>query len=211
MNIHLDAAVRGREEAYIRHIDDSLALLPVLDECLSERTGEKTLIDVGSGAGLPGLIIAIARPQWRVLLLDSLQKRCSFNEAAIETVGVSNVDVYWGRAEEAGQDVLHREKYDVAIARAVAELRVLAEYCLPLVKVGGHWIAAKGSDPEEEVATAKAAVKALGGHLARIDRVESYVLHDDCMQQRTAVVVEKSFSTPRKFPRKPGIAKKQPL
>lgn len=208
--------MRDREEAYSRHIEDSLALVPVLDECLNTRTvsenqGRRKIIDVGSGAGLPGLILGIVRPQWDIVLLDSLKKRCTFNSAAIEAVGVSNVDVQWGRAEDLGHLVAHRETYDIAVARAVAELRILAEYCLPFVKVGGHWVAAKGPDPEPEVEAAQKAIGLLGGTLCAINRVESCTTHTGEAQKRTAVIIKKSRITPKKFPRKPGSAKKQPI
>jgi 16S rRNA (guanine(527)-N(7))-methyltransferase RsmG len=213
-------AIESRDEAYVRHINDSLALLPVLDACATTPTGSTTtaaadaeprhnikLIDIGSGAGLPGIILAITRPNWHVTLLDSLQKRCTFNAAAVSAAALTNVSIVWARAEEAGQDGKHREQYDVAVARAVAEMRVLAEYCLPFVVHGGYWVAAKGFDPGDEVAVAEPAIEVLGGKLVKIEQVESLAPEG----RRTAVVVRKESRTGSKYPRRAGVAKKQPL
>lgn len=192
----------------MRHVEDSLALLPALDACAAAQGSEDiTLIDVGSGAGLPGIILGVVRPQWRITLLDSLKKRCTFNEAAVEAVGLQNVYVEWGRAEDAGQDPRLREKYDIAVARAVAELRVLAELCLPLVHVGGHWVAAKGANPQAEVDTAAAAIKELGGQLVEVAEVDS----EGPDGRRCVVVVRKAAFTKKKYPRRAGTPKKQPL
>ncbi len=204
------AATKDRDEAYLRHVEDSLALLPALDACAAAagpRPGGLSLIDVGSGAGLPGIILAIARPTWRITLLDSLKKRCNFNEAAAAAAGVPNVSIEWARAEDAGQDPLLREAHDVAVARAVAELRVLAELCLPLVAVGGHWVAAKGAKPQEEVAAAENAIKELGGKLVGVEEVDSEAPDG----RRCVVVVKKERPTKNKYPRRPGTPKKQPL
>jgi 16S rRNA (guanine527-N7)-methyltransferase len=205
--------VRDRDEAYIRHVDDSLALLPALDACVAATAaspradGRVALIDVGSGAGLPGMILAIARPDWRVTLLDSVNKKCAFAAEAAGAVGAKNVRVECARAEDAGQDVLLREGHTLAVARAVAELRVLAELCLPLVAVGGHWVAAKGFSPHQEVDEARSAVGCLGGKVLRVEEVDSLAPEG----RRTAVVVRKDRPTPRNFPRRAGTPKKQPL
>lgn len=203
-------AVTDLQEMYDRHINDSLALLPSLDaKCNREGPAATTttLMDVGSGGGLPGLILAIARPTWQVSLLDSLQKRCKFLEAAIEATGVSNVTIVCARAEDAGHMESLREQYDLVVARAVAEMRVLAELCLPLCKVNGYWVAAKGADPVQEVDAAKKAITTLGGALLNIENVES----QSPVGQRTAVLIKKITATPKQYPRKPGIPKKMPL
>ncbi|PNH00601.1 Ribosomal RNA small subunit methyltransferase G [Tetrabaena socialis] len=106
------------------------------------------VVDVGTGAGLPGMVLAAARPQWKVTLLDSLRKRCDFLRQAAAVAGLTNVEVVWCRAEEGGQRPDLRQAYDLAVARAVAESRVLAELCLPFVRVGGTWVASKGPNPE---------------------------------------------------------------
>lgn len=165
------------------------------------------LIDVGSGAGLPGVILALARPQWQVTCLDSIGKRCDFVRDAVWELALPNVDTLWSRAEVAAQLPKHREAYHVAIARAVAETRLLAEYCLPFVSVGGLWVAAKGPSPEAEVAAAEGALQQLGGSLQGIYPVDSF--SED--GQRTAVVVSKFRPTPALYPRQAGTPKRKPL
>lgn len=207
------AAITDRTEVYTRHVDDSLSLLPILDECVAQLqsspslTSAITLCDVGSGAGLPGSIIAIARPHWHITLLDSLQKRCNFNAAATSAADLSNISIEWARAEDAGRNPLLRDTQTLVVARAVAELRVLAEFCLPLTTVGGYWIAAKGANPDEEVEAAQRAIAELGGRLLSVVEVDSIGPEG----RRTAVVVKKERETPKKYPRKPGMPKKQPL
>ncbi|CAL5052123.1 unnamed protein product [Urochloa decumbens] len=207
-------AVTDEAEVMTRHVADSLAVLPPLERAYRARSSTDdggidgvSLIDVGSGAGLPGLILAVARPSWRFTLLESMKKRCTFLEHAVEAMGLSNVDVVCDRAENAGQSLDHREAYDVAAARAVAELKVLAEYCLPFVRVGGLFIAAKGHDPHEEIKNAKNAVQKLGASMSELCNVESMGPHG----QRTAVIYLKDRATPRKYPRLPGTPSKMPL
>lgn len=187
-------------------------MLPPLERAYRSTTGGSDIdgvsfIDVGSGAGLPGLILAIARPSWRFTLLESMKKRCTFLEHAVEAMGLSNVDVVCDRAENVGQSLDYREAYDIAAARAVAELKVLAEYCLPLVRVGGLFIAAKGHDPHEEIKDAKSAVQKLGASMLELCNVESMGPHG----HRTAVIYFKERATPKKYPRLPGTPSKMPL
>lgn len=212
--IILLTATTDREEALVRHVDDSLALLPILDRCAASTPSASSqsplrLIDVGTGAGLPGMILAIARPLWHVTLLDSLKKRTTFLQAAVAEMDLVNVDICWARAEDAGQDPTHREQYNLVIARAVAELRILSELCLPFVALDGHFIAAKGGGVkgEEEVVQGKRAIKELGGRMLFIKEVDSIGPHGN----RTAVVVQKEKKTPGKYPRRPGTPKKDPL
>ncbi|XP_021900888.1 uncharacterized protein LOC110816851 isoform X3 [Carica papaya] len=145
-------AVTEVSEVMERHVEDSLAILPPIRtsyiSCCSPSCDNICLIDVGSGPGLPGLILAIACPGWNVTLLESMNKRCVFLEHAVSVTGLSNVKILRGRAENLGQNACFREHFDVAVARAVAEMRILAEYCLPLVRVGGLFVAAKGHDPQ---------------------------------------------------------------
>lgn len=205
-------AVRDRDEALRRHIGDSLALLPVLDRVAEGQEGQAlSLIDIGSGAGLPGMVLAIARPHWQITLLDALRKRCDFMGAAAKQVGLGNVATLWSRAEDAGRDPAHRERYDVAAARAVADLRVLSELCLPLVKVGGTWIAAKGPDPHAEVRGAATAIGVLGGAPAEVVNVDSCSTEGEPKAPFTAVVVRKAEATPAKYPRRAGMPNKRPL
>ncbi|KAF0903208.1 hypothetical protein E2562_025777 [Oryza meyeriana var. granulata] len=168
-------AVTDEDEVMKRHVDDSLAVLPPLERAYRDHSASGgsdvdglRLIDVGSGAGLPGLIFAVARPSWNFTLLESMRKRCLFLEHAVEVMGLSNVDVVCDRAETVGQSPDFREAFDVAVARAVAELKVLAEYCLPLVRVDGLFIAAKGHNPHEEIRSAKSAVHKLGAAMLEL-------------------------------------------
>ncbi|KAK9669380.1 hypothetical protein RND81_13G125900 [Saponaria officinalis] len=204
-------SVKERSEVMERHVEDSLAILPSINEfyelhCGCSR-GSLNLVDVGSGAGLPGLILAIACPSWNFTLLESMNKRCLFLEHAINVAGVSNAQVVRDRAEIAGQSPEYREAFDVAIARAVAELRVLAEYCLPLVRVGGLFVAAKGHNPQEEVRNAEKAVDLMGASVAHQRLVDSHSPYG----QRTAIICVKDRSTPRKYPRDAGTPAKMPL
>ncbi len=145
----------------------------------------------------------------QVTLLDSLGKRCDFVRKTVADLGIGNIEVVWGRAEDIAQDRAHRERYDVAIARAVAEMRVLAELCLPFVKVQGLFLAAKGTKPKAEVEAAGKAIGLLGGELLGIENVESFSEADSL--PRTAVMVKKVQQTPGRFPRQAGKPLKQPL
>ncbi|XP_078174572.1 S-adenosyl-L-methionine-dependent methyltransferases superfamily protein [Carex rostrata] len=206
-------AVKDESEVMTRHVEDSLAILPPLKRAYSTKcsgspySDDLSLVDVGSGAGLPGLILAIACPGWKFTLLESMRKRCAFLEHVIELVGLSNVNIVCDRAENVGQSPDFREGFDVAVARAVAELRILAEYCVPLVRVGGLFVAAKGNDPQDEIKNAKKAVHLLGASILESCTVESH----GPFGQRTAVICFKDRATPRKYPRHPGIPSKLPL
>ncbi|QDZ23456.1 ribosomal RNA small subunit methyltransferase G [Chloropicon primus] len=203
-------AVKTREEAQERHIEDSLALLPVLDECVAEGQGQGKglrVIDVGTGPGLPGIVLAVKRPHWDVTLLDSLQKRCKFLEEVKESLELKNVEVTWSRAEDVGRDAGKRGSWDLAVARAVAPLNVLCELCVPMLRVGGYLVAAKGPDPEAEVKAARNALGQLKAEVVGIIPVSSFGSHG----QRTVVVIRKVGETPRKFPRQAGTPKKKPL
>lgn len=204
-------AVREASEVMGRHIEDSLAIIPPIRSSYHSRCEASceniNLVDVGSGAGLPGLVLAIASPGWKVTLLESMNKRCVFLEHAVDLTGLSNVQVVRGRAENLGQNLGFREVFDVAVARAVAEMRILAEYCLPLVRVGGLFVAAKGHDPQDEVRRAERAINLMGASWLQTFSVESHSPHG----QRTAVICLKDYPTPRKYPRDPGTPAKLPL
>ncbi|XP_022137738.1 uncharacterized protein LOC111009093 [Momordica charantia] len=217
-------AVTDVSEVMERHVEDSLAIIPpirnlYLSHCTKVPCDNIKLVDVGTGAGLPGLIIAIACPEWQVTLMESMNKRCIFLEHAVGHTGLSNVQIVRGRAENLGHDLCLREKFDVVVARAVAEMRILAEYCLPMVRVGGLFLAAKGHDPLfwrflnlnhlelAEVTNAEKAIEMMGASLLQICAVESHSPYG----QRTAVVCLKERHTPRKYPRDPGTPAKAPL
>ncbi|KAK9837194.1 hypothetical protein WJX84_012010 [Apatococcus fuscideae] len=201
-------AVRDEAEAWDRHILDSAALLPILQDAASSfRSPKLRVLDVGSGAGLPGIVLALLMPLWQVTLLEATKKKCMFLEEVIADLQLGNVKVVWQRAEEAGTLASLRERHDIVVARAVAELRTLAELCLPFAKVGGIWVAAKGPNIQEEVDAARNAIGQLGGRVRRIAAVDSL----SAGVPRTAVVVGKIRATPRQYPRLPGRPNKQPL
>jgi 16S rRNA (guanine527-N7)-methyltransferase len=166
----------------------------------------QSLIDIGAGAGFPGLPLKILRPELQLTLVESIAKKAAFLRHMVDTLGLTNVEIVVVRAEAAGRDSAQRERYDVAVARAVAELRVLAEYCLPLCRVGGRFLAPKGAQIEDELRAALPAIAQLGGRLVAIEVVELPEL-----EPRTLVVIEKISATPPQYPRAPGIPAKRPL
>jgi len=196
-------AVREPEVAWRRLIIDSLTVLPGLDELAP---GSK-VIDVGSGAGLPGLPVAIARPSLRVTLLESTGKKADFIRRAIATLGLTNATVLQERAEKAGQMPEHREAYDACINRAVGPMNVLLEFAMPLVQTGGRVLAMKGPRAEQELEEAGDALSILGaGELAVIDAYPESFEND-----LVIVSIIKGSSTPPEYPRLPGVPKKMPL
>ena len=178
-----------------RHYLDSLT-------CLSARAIDSgsSVIDVGTGAGFPGIPMAIARNDLKVTLLDSLRKRLAFLEDAAGKLGLSNVETVHARAEDAGRDSAHREVYDVAVTRALSRVKVIVELCLPLVRVGGYLIAQKSKDVEHELDEARAMIGQLGGRLSEAARLT--IPYTDI--QRSLVIVEKTKPTPDEFPRRWG-------
>ena len=166
----------------------------------------QSLVDVGAGAGFPGLPLKILRPELQLTLVESIAKKAAFLRHIVDTLALSNVEIVVARAEMAGRDPAQRERYDVAVARAVAELRVLAEYCLPLCRIGGRFLAPKGARIENELQAALPAIAQLGGRLVAIEPVELSEL-----EPRTLVIIEKITSTPPQYPRAPGVPAKRPL
>lgn len=192
-------AITQPDQVATLHLLDCAALLP-----LSPLAG-KTVIDVGTGAGLPGMVLALLTPDARFTLLDSLGKRIDFLQEVCGDMGLTHVTCVHARAEEfAGQ---HREQYDVAVSRAVAQLNVLCELTLPLVKVGGRFIAMKSTSSDQEIQEARSAVSQLGG---RIAAVRDYDVPQTDVRHR-AVIIEKVKATPRQFPRSFARIKKSPL
>jgi len=165
------------------------------------------LIDVGTGAGFPGLPLKILYPNLKLTLVESVGKKAMFCQHMVRVLGLEHVDVIQARAEDLGQNPAHREKYDWSIARAVANLSVLSEYLIPLVKMGGMMLAQKGESGPAEAQSAEKAMKLLGGKLKQLIPVNLPGVADD----RYLVIVEKVAATPPNYPRKPGIPMKQPL
>jgi 16S rRNA (guanine527-N7)-methyltransferase len=198
-------AVRDIPGIYRRHIAESLALLRLLEEHGLVPEGGR-LIDIGSGGGLPGIPIAIARPDLRVTLLEAVGKKAAFLRDTVEALELPRVDVLAVRAEEAGRDTAHRERYDVAVARAVAPLNVLAELALPLVRLGGWLAAVKGSKVHAELAEAHEAISRCGGRVAAVFPLPTLV-----GAPLSVVLIRKERPTPPELPRRPGIPAKRPL
>ena len=187
-----------------RHYTDSLA--PLANETLFPKGA--SLIDVGSGAGFPGLPLAIARPDLQVTLLDSLMKRINFLDAVVKELGLTNVKLVHSRAEDGGRDVKLREQYDIAVARAVAPLPVLCELLLPFVKVGGRMICYKGPSAEEDLLAGQKAARMLGG--AAVDNIP-VALPNQPEWQHCLLTCEKKVKTVRQYPRKAGTPSRSPL
>lgn len=191
----------------VRHFIDSLTLVPYIRaEQESASRKELSVIDVGTGAGFPGVVLKIAMPELKLTLLDSLNKRLNFLNEVSSALGLKDVNTVHGRAEDAGRDRKLREKHDISCARAVASLPVLCEYCLPFVKQGGAFLAMKGNVEEEEQASVKA-VSVLGGKKEKTDR---FLLPGTDMN-RSVVVVRKVKPTPPGYPRQAGKPSKNPL
>ena len=191
----------------IRHFIDSLTLVSHLEEeCVKKGKMNLSLIDVGTGAGFPGIPLKVAMPSLEVTLLDSLRKRVGFLDAVCEALELKGITTVHSRAEDAGLSKQYREKYDVATARAVASLPVLCEYCLPFVKIGGIFLAMKGN-VEEEAEAAKKAIVTMGGTL---ETLHHFMLPGTDMK-RSIIVIRKVRPTPAKYPRQAGKPEKEPI
>jgi 16S rRNA (guanine527-N7)-methyltransferase len=196
-------AITEPQAMQVRHFLDSLSVLPAL----TDLPAKPYLIDVGTGAGFPGLPLAMLLPHARVTLLDSTKKKLTFVQHAIDALGLQNAHIVHQRAEDAGRDDGQRAKYDVAIARAVARLPSLLEYLLPLTKTGGLCIAMKGSSAQQEADDASAALKLLGGAIEALTPVHL----PDVADVHYLVQVRKTHKTPRTYPRRAGLPTKEPL
>lgn len=198
-NINLTAILEDGDILQ-KHFIDSLTILPYINN-------EDNVIDVGTGAGFPGIPIKIVKEDIKVTLLDSLNKRVKFLQEVIDNLALSNIDTIHNRAEDAGRNLDLREKFDIAVSRAVAPLNVLVEYLMPLVKKGGQCICMKGNNIEEELANSKKAIYILGGKLEKID--ELYLPQSDI--KRNIVIIRKIEDTSSKYPRKAGVPSKNPI
>ena len=193
-------AITQPDEVKLKHFVDSLTVLKYIND-------DDKVIDIGTGAGFPGIPLKIMNENTKITLLDSLNKRINFLNIVIETLNLRNIQAIHGRAEEIARNKLYREKYDVAVSRAVANLSTLTEYMLPFVKVGGKCICMKGANVNEELERAQNAIKELGGE---IERVDNFYLSDND-NERNIIVIKKVKETNPKYPRKAGTPSKEPL
>lgn len=195
-------AITEYEEVIDKHFLDSILLGTVMD-----LSGDMSVIDVGTGAGFPGIPLKIAYPNLKITLLDSLNKRVKFLNEVIEELGLTDIEAVHARAEEGARKQEYREQFDLCVSRAVANLSTLSEYCLPFVKKSGCFVSYKSSQIEEELQQSKKAVKILGGKIRNVE--EKQLPDTDIIRQ--FVMIEKIGATPKAYPRKAGTASKTPL
>ena len=196
-------SVRDRDEALQKHIADSLSC-----DFMEEYEAAENVIDIGTGAGFPGVPLAIVSPDKKFTLVDSLNKRLRIIDELTGELGIKNVTTVHGRAEDVGKSKEHREQYDICVSRAVASLDVLCEWCLPLVKKGGYFVAYKGENVSRETEDAANAIKLLGGKIAEIRKVQT---EEESISGHVLVMIKKVKNTPSKYPRQAGQARKNPL
>lgn len=193
-------AITDPEEIILKHFIDSITIL-------NEIPNNSKIVDVGTGAGFPGIPLSIMNPTLKITLVDSLNKRLIFLQEVVNKLQLKNVEIIHARAEEFGQNKKYRESFDVATSRAVANLSTLSEYLIPLVKVGGKVISMKAADAGQEINDAKKAIEVLGGVIEKID--EFNLPQSDI--GRTVIIIRKEKVTPNKYPRKPGTPSKEPI
>lgn len=195
-------AVDEPEMIRTKHFLDSLTCYQVMQDTPMER-----VIDLGTGAGFPGLPLKIIFPRMRLTLVDSVRKKTDFCQYIVDQLGLTEVEIIQDRAENIGQNAAHREKYDWAVARAVAIMPILMEFLLPLAAIGGKVLAMKGENAPAETQNAENAIKVLGGHIQKLMPISLPGVAD----QRYLVVVDKVAATPQKYPRRVGAPAKKPL
>ena len=188
------------DEVLEKHFLDSISLIRAID--LNQNL---SVMDMGTGAGFPGIPLKIAFPNLKVTLADSLNKRVLFLQEVIDALGLENIEAIHGRAEDLARDKCYREQYDLSVSRAVANLSTLSEYCLPFVKIGGQFISYKSGEIEEEVAESKSAVFLLGG------KTKDTVKFELGESGRSFIIIDKVKGTPKTYPRKAGTPSKKPL
>ena len=193
-------AITEFDEVLEKHFEDSLSLIQAVDLEKSQ-----AVIDLGTGAGFPGIPLKIAFPNLQITLADSLNKRILFLDDVIRELGLTGIDTVHGRAEDLAKNSDYREKFDLCVSRAVANLSTLSEYCLPFVKIGGKFISYKAGECDEEVAASKSSIFLLGGKISDIKKFE---LGES---GRAFVIIDKVSGTPKKYPRKAGTPSKDPL
>ena len=193
-------AITEFDEVMDKHFLDSVYLFRSI-----ELKADYKLIDIGTGAGFPGIPLKIVFPELKITLLDSLNKRVGFLNDVIDELNLNDIEAIHGRAEDIARDKTYRASYDIAVSRAVANLSTLSEYCLPFVEIGGKFVSYKSGDCADEVDNAKAAIHLLGGKINKIDEF-SY-----SNNSRSFIVIDKVMNTSNKYPRKAGLPSKKPL
>ncbi len=193
-------AITEPNEIIIKHFIDSLTILKYFED-------KETVIDVGTGAGFPGIPIKIMKENVKVTLLDSLNKRINFLNEVIEQLELENIETIHSRIEDFGRNKKNREKFDIVTSRAVANLTTLSEYMVPLTKIGGKCICMKGVNVEEEIVKSKNAIKILGGEIVKIEKLKLPEEKSD----RNIIIINKQKNTPAKYPRKAGTPSREPI
>ncbi len=196
--------ITEKDEVYLKHFWDSITPLFTFGSVLK---GADTLCDVGAGAGFPSIPLKIMLPELKVTIVDSLGKRLNFLQGLITQLNLKNVTLVHGRAEDVGQNKQYREQFDVVTARAVANMAVLSEYCLPLIKENGNFIALKGPKAEDELKSARKALKVLGGKVIAVKELQL----PRSTEERTLILIEKVQATPKKYPRQAGTPHRKPI
>ncbi|KGG54461.1 16S rRNA (guanine(527)-N(7))-methyltransferase RsmG [Lactobacillus sp. wkB10] len=196
--------ITEKDDVYLKHFFDSITPLFTFGEIF---TKSQTLCDVGAGAGFPSIPLKIMVPELRVTIVDSLGKRLNFLQELITQLDLKNVALVHGRAEDVGQNKQYREQFDIVTARAVANMAVLSEYCLPLVKKNGNFIALKGPKAEDELNSSQKALKSLGGKTITVKELQLPHSSED----RTLILVKKVQATPKKYPRQAGTPHRKPI
>ena len=205
VNEHVNLTrITEENEVYLKHFYDSVTPLFVFGDVFKDGA---TLCDVGAGAGFPSIPLKILKPSLKVTIVDSLAKRLTFLKDLIAKLDLDNVELVHGRAEDVGQNKLYREKFDIVTARAVAKMSVLSEYCLPLVKKDGYFVALKGPKAEDELDEGQKALAVLGGKLIKDEELTL----PGTTEERTLVLVKKVKETPKKYPRQAGTPRRKPI
>lgn len=198
-------AITEYEAVQVKHFLDSLTVVPIINQF--KKQGRFSLIDVGTGAGLPGIPLKIILPEIKLVLLEATAKKTSFLHYIKNKLGLENVEVVVGRAEAIAHETQYREKFDLVLSRAVASLPALVELALPFCAIGGKFVAQKKGNIDLEVRQSARAIKLLGGNLPKVEKVDL----EEFTDERWLIVIDKVLPTPQQYPRRPGMPAKRPL